>query len=374
MATAACNWPALYDRCVTPRPHSLPLLKDLPLNAAPRADSGAARELRDSHGRTIQDLRLSITDRCNFRCIYCMEPDVRFFERGQLLSVDELVRVAAICKSLGIRRLRLTGGEPTLRPELDEIIERIGEVAFDDFSMTTNGSLIEPTRLRLWKASGLDRLTFSLDSADETTFASMTRSRSSIADVFGAIEAANTAGLGPVKVNAVVMRGKNEGQVTRLARIAAERGFEMRFIEFMPLDSGHAWNRTQLVPASEILELLRREGEIAPLDRARPSETAETFLFTPRGSGHAARIGIIAPVTRSFCGSCSRLRITADGKVRPCLFSLREFDVRPLLRSNAEQAVLEQFLIDATWTKQAGHGISSPDFEQPARPMSAIGG
>lgn len=359
---------------MTPRPHSLPLLKDLPLGAAPRTDSGKARVLRDSHGRTIHDLRLSITDRCNFRCIYCMEPDVRFFAREQLLSVDELVRVASIGASLGTRRLRLTGGEPTLRPELDEIIERIGGLDFEDFSMTTNGSLIEPARLRLWKASGLNRLTFSLDSADDAMFASMTRSRSSIADVFGAIEAAGEAGLGPVKVNAVVMRGKNEDQVAALARIAAEHGFEMRFIEFMPLDSGHAWNRAQLVPASEILELLRGEGEITPLDRARPSETAETFMYTPRGMQRAARIGVIAPVTRSFCGSCSRLRITADGKVRPCLFSLREFDIRPLLRSNAEDAILEQFLIDSTWTKQAGHGISSPDFEQPARPMSAIGG
>jgi cyclic pyranopterin phosphate synthase len=334
--------------------------------------------LRDSHNRTIRDLRLSITDRCNFRCIYCMEPDVRFFPREQLLSVDELVRLAAISRSLGIQRLRLTGGEPTLRPELDEIIERIGELHFDDLSMTTNGSLIEPSRLRLWKAAGLNRLTFSLDSAREETFAAMTRSRSTASAVLRAIEDAHAAGLGPIKVNAVVIRGHNEDQVPLLAELASKHNFEMRFIEFMPLDSGHAWNPKLLVPASEILASLQRAGQVTPLIRERASDTAETYTFVSRKPGaqsdRAGRIGIIAPVTRSFCGSCSRLRITADGKVRPCLFSLREFDVRPLLRSDADDTTLEQFMIDATWTKQPGHGISSPDFEQPARPMSAIGG
>ena len=333
------------------------------------------RFLRDSHGRTIRDLRLSITDRCNFRCVYCMEPDVRFFPREQLLSVDELVRLASIAKSLGIERIRLTGGEPTLRPELDEIIEGIGGLGFIDLSMTTNGSLIEPSRLRLWKAAGLHRLTFSLDSAREETFASMTRSRSSASAVLRAIADAREADLGPIKVNAVVMRRHNEAEVPLLAALAASHGFEMRFIEFMPLDSGHAWNKDLLVPASEVLASLERAGKVSPLDRVRPSETAETYSFTPNApDARSARIGLIAPVTRPFCGSCSRLRITADGKVRPCLFSLREFDVRPLLRSKADDATVEQFMIDATWTKQAGHGISSPEFEQPARPMSAIGG
>lgn len=341
----------------------------------PSAPQGASTPLRDSHNRTIRDLRLSITDRCNFRCVYCMEPDVRFFPREQLLSGDELVRIASIAKSLGIRRLRLTGGEPTLRPELDEIIERIGELGFDDLSMTTNGSLLEPSRLRLWKAAGLTRLTFSLDSAREETFASMTRSRSTAGAVLHAIDAALESGLGPIKVNAVVIRGHNEDQVPLLALLAADHRFEMRFIEFMPLDSGHAWNPSLLVPASEILASIQRVGTVTPLDRERASDTAETYSFTPAlAPEKQGRFGIIAPVTRSFCGSCSRLRITADGKVRPCLFSLREFDLRPLLRAGADTPTIEQFLIDATWTKQPGHGISSPDFEQPARPMSAIGG
>ncbi|MGH7243464.1 MAG: GTP 3',8-cyclase MoaA [Phycisphaerales bacterium] len=359
------------------RGHPLPLLA---LSSAlppppPAPLQGHSNVLRDSHGRTIHDLRLSITDRCNFRCVYCMEPDVRFFLREQLLSVDELVRLAWIAKSLGIQRLRLTGGEPTLRPELDEIIERIGDLNFDDLSMTTNGSLIEPARLRLWKASGLTRLTFSLDSASEETFSAMTRSRSTASNVLRAVDEAKNAGLGPIKVNAVVIRRHNEDQVPLLAALAAERGFEMRFIKFMPLDSGHAWNPKLLVPAAEILASLRDAGEVTPVDRERPSDTAEVFNFTPAASPNSvARVGIIAPVTRSFCGSCSRLRITADGKVRPCLFSLREFDVRPLLRTGADNSIIEQFLIDATWTKQPGHGISSPTFEQPARPMSAIGG
>ncbi|MBX3380337.1 MAG: GTP 3',8-cyclase MoaA [Phycisphaeraceae bacterium] len=348
-----------------------------PLSAprASEAPGSSPRLLRDSHNRTIRDLRLSITDRCNFRCVYCMEPDVRFFPREQLLSVDELVRLATISKSLGIQRLRLTGGEPTLRPELDEIIERIGELGFGDLSMTTNGSLIEPARLRLWKAAGLKRLTFSLDSANETAFASMTRSRSTPSTVLQAIEEAHAAGLGPIKVNAVVIRDHNVDQIPLLAELAASHNFEMRFIEFMPLDSGHAWNAQLLVPASEILAALQSAGDVTELCRERASDTAEIYSFASRRSpGSVGKVGIIAPVSRSFCGNCSRLRITADGKVRPCLFSLREFDVRPLLRSNAEDATIEQFMIDATWTKQAGHGISSPDFEQPARPMSAIGG
>ncbi|MFO0860283.1 MAG: GTP 3',8-cyclase MoaA [Phycisphaerales bacterium] len=356
-----------------PRPDAPPAAPVAP----PPAPEGWRRteSLRDSHGRAIRDLRLSVTDRCNFRCVYCMDPDVRFFPREQLLSVEELVRVARIARSLGIRRLRLTGGEPTLRPELDEIIERIGGLEFEDLSMTTNGSLIEPARLRLWKASGLTRLTFSLDSAREETFAALTRSRSTAGAVLRTIAEARDAGLGPVKVNAVVIRGRNQDQVPLLAELAARHGFEMRFIEFMPLDSGHAWNRELLVPAAEILTTLSQAGSLTPLDRQRPSETAENFEFRPHAADQLhARIGIIAPVTRSFCGSCSRLRITADGKVRPCLFSLREFDIRALLRAPATDDTLKQFLVDATWTKQAGHGITSPDFEQPARPMSAIGG
>ncbi|MBS0192200.1 MAG: GTP 3',8-cyclase MoaA [Phycisphaerales bacterium] len=350
-----------------PRAGVAPALSSPPPQSAPRT-------LRDSHGRTIRDLRLSITDRCNFRCVYCMEPDVRFFPREQLLSVDELERLASLARSLGVERLRLTGGEPTLRPELDEIIERLGALHFDDLSMTTNGSLIEPSRLRLWKASGLTRLTFSLDSAREETFAAMTRSRSSAAAVLRAVREAHDAGLGPIKVNAVVIRDRNEDQVPLLASLAARHNFEMRFIEFMPLDSGHAWNPALLVPAEEILHLLQTAGRLTPLQRDRPSDTAELYRFTPSQDQLSARIGVIAPVTRSFCGRCSRLRITADGKVRPCLFSLREFDVRALLRSGADNATIEQFLIDSTWTKQPGHGITSPDFEQPARPMSAIGG
>lgn len=362
-----------------PRTHPLQLLSTSahtppphPLTSPPPRSS--QNLLRDSHNRTIRDLRLSITDRCNFRCVYCMDPDVRFFPREQLLSVDELVRLAALCKSLGIERIRLTGGEPTLRPELDEIIERIGSLNFDDLSMTTNGSLIQPSRLRLWKAAGLHRLTFSLDSASDEAFASMTRSRSSSTAVIRAIADAHAAGLGPIKVNAVILRNKNEDQIPLLAQLATDHNFEMRFIEFMPLDSGRAWNKSLLVPASEILDALRTSGQLIPLDRARPSETSENFLYTPNTSSASARIGVIAPVTRSFCGSCSRLRITADGKVRPCLFSLREFDIRPLLRTNADESTIEQFLIDATWTKQPGHAIASPEFEQPARPMSAIGG
>ena len=325
----------------------------------------------DSHGRTIRDLRLSIIDRCNFRCVYCMNPDVRFAPAAELLSVDELIRVARLCVGLGVRRIRLTGGEPTVHPRLDEIIEGVARLGIDDLSMTTNGSLIDDQTLARWKSLGLHRLTFSLDSLRPEVFAAMTRSTTPAATVTNAIVAARAAGLGPIKVNAVIVRGWNENEVPSLAALAGELGIEMRFIEYMPLDSGHAWEPGKLVPAQEILQRAAAVGELVPLGKAENSSTSDTYVFA---DGRPGRIGLIAPVTRPFCGQCSRLRITADGQIRPCLFSLSEFDVRAVLRSGRDDEAVERFLIDATWQKQAGHGITSPEFTQPARPMSAIGG
>ena len=329
------------------------------------------RRLVDSHGRTIRDLRLSITDRCNFRCIYCMEPDVRFLPADSLLTVAQLIRAAEACVNLGITRIRLTGGEPTIHPHLTDIIRGVAALPIDDLSMTTNGALVTSDLAREWKFAGLDRLTVSIDSVDQHTFAAMTRSSSSSRAVIDAITAAQTAGLGPIKANAVILRGRNDDQIIPLATLARELGIEMRFIEYMPLDSGRAWDASKLVPADDILRTISSAYALIPTGREADHSTALTFRFADIAQGS---IGIIAPVTRPFCGACSRLRITADGKVRPCLFSLQEWDVGSLLRSNASNAAIENFILDAAWTKQAGHGISATDFRQPDRPMSAIGG
>ena len=342
--------------------------------------SDLPRHLVDSHGRVIRDLRLSITDRCNLRCVYCMEPDVRFAAREEILDASELERVVRTAVGLGVEHVRLTGGEPTVRGDLLEIIARVAAIdGVRDLALTTNGTRASAEAMRAWKNAGLRRLTVSLDAVDEATFARMTRGASegvSAAAVIAAIEGAVALGLGPVKVNAVVIRGRNEAEVPRLARLARELGVEMRFIEFMPLDSGHHWDPSLLVPASEIVDLASEAGELVPLGRGAASSTSEGFAF--RDAPHV-RIGVIAPVTRPFCGACSRLRVTADGKVRPCLFSLDEFDLRDVLRDRglderARDAALADVLLDATWRKQRGHGISAPDFRQPDRPMSAIGG
>lgn len=351
----------------------LPVLPLAHAAAPPRPrPRDAARRLIDSHGRTIRDLRLSITDRCNFRCVYCMEPDVRFADRHTLLSVDELLQLARACVRLGVRRIRLTGGEPTLHPELTRLIRGVAEIdGVEDVSMTTNGSLVSPDALAEWKDAGLRRLTFSLDAVTPEVVHAMTRSRTSADAVIRAIAGAVAAGLGPVKVNAVVIRGRNHTEVPRLARLAREVGFEMRFIEYMPLDSGRKWDPSLLVSANEILERAAEAGPLSPLERDDPHSTCEAYSFSD-----GTRIGVIAPVTRPFCGACSRLRITADGKVRPCLFSLHECDLMPMLRGDraASGEAIEQAILDAVWAKQAGHGITAPGFRQPDRPMSAIGG
>jgi cyclic pyranopterin phosphate synthase len=357
----------------------------LPILARPTHDEGPLpaaphdqRRMIDSHGRTIRDLRLSITDRCNFRCVYCMEPDVRFLDTAQLLTPDELVRVARVCASLGVEKIRLTGGEPTVHPHLTRIIRDLAALELDDLAMTTNGSLMPDASLAAWRDAGLHRLTISIDSIREDRFRAITRSRFSAAALTDAIRRARAAGFRSVKLNAVIVRGVNEDEILPLADLAREIGVEMRYIEYMPLDSAHAWDMSKLVPAAEILQRIQHSHQLTPMGRggkgpdAQTSSTSLIYAFADAPPG--ARIGVIASVTEPFCGACSRLRITADGKVRPCLFSLQEFDLRAVLRSDGTDADIEKFLIDVTWTKQAGHGISAPGFVQPERPMSAIGG
>ena len=352
---------------------SLPVLADRPPRVPPPAPQAATRRARmiDSHGRTIRELRLSVTDRCNFRCVYCMDPGVRFMPDAALLSVEEMVRAAGVCVGLGVEKVRITGGEPTVHPRLTEIIGGVAGLGVDDVAMTTNGALVNEPALRRWRDAGLRRITVSIDAVDPGAFAAITRSRTAPGAVLAAVEAALAVGLTRTKLNAVIVRGRNEGEVPALAGLARRYGVEMRFIEFMPLDSGHHWDWSCLVPASEIVERVEAAYPLTPLGRDGPSGTALEYAFA---DGAPGRIGIIAPVTRPFCGQCSRLRITADGKVRPCLFSRQEWDLRAVLRGGADDEGVARFLADVTWTKQAGHGISTPGFQQPDRPMSAIGG
>ncbi|MHC4990902.1 MAG: GTP 3',8-cyclase MoaA, partial [Planctomycetota bacterium] len=316
-------------------------------------------------------LRLSITDRCNYRCVYCMDPEFRYMPKRELLSLEEYLRVVRVCVGLGIRKVRVTGGEPTLYPQLEPLLRTLGQMALLDVAMTTNGSLLTEKRARTWRDAGLSRLTFSLDSLRDDRVRVITRSRATPGTVAGAIAAARRAGLGPLKVNAVVMRGVNDDELADFADFARAHEIDMRLIEFMPLDSGRTWDRGRVVGAEEMLEQIGRRHELVPLDQDDAHSTSLNFAFA---DGAPGRLGIIAPVTRPFCGACSRLRLTADGKVRPCLFSHEEWDLRPLLRGNATDQVLADFVVDAVWTKQAGHGIGAKGFEPPTRTMSAIGG
>lgn len=331
----------------------------------------AAGCMHDSHGRTIRDLRISITDRCNFRCTYCMDPDVRFAPTEALLTSGEIVRAARIAESLGVRKIRLTGGEPTLHPQLLEIIVGIRGATSVELALITNGSLLTRERLRGWKAAGLDRITISIDSLRADRFARISRSSASPTTVLAGIEAALAEGLTPLKVNAVLQRGVNDDEAVDLAALARRHAIEMRFIEYMPLDSERAWDDSRWVSAAETRAAIEKQFKLVPVVGDDPSTTARVFTFA---DGAPGRIGFIAPVSNPFCGACSRLRLTADGKIRPCLFSETEWDLRALLRGDAGDEEIAAFLIDASWTKQAGHGIDSPDFRQPARTMSAIGG
>ncbi len=343
----------------------------LPPPPAP-ADVRAASRMIDSHGRVIRDLRLSITDRCNFRCVYCMDPGVRFMSRESLLTTPEIVRVARIAASLGVRKIRLTGGEPTLHPELTEIIAGIHGATQVELAMITNASRLSRAALREWKNAGLSRMTISIDSLRPERFARLTRSTCTPADVLDGVAMCLREGLTPLKLNAVLIRGFNDDEAPALAELARRFGVEMRFIEYMPLDSGRAWDSSKWVSASETRRAIEEGFPLVECGDDEASSTARTFAFA---DGAPGRIGFIAPVSSPFCGACSRLRITGDGKVRPCLFSTREWDLRSLLRRDStSDGEIAEFLIDATWTKQAGHGIATPQFEQPERTMSAIGG
>lgn len=328
--------------------------------------------LADSHGRVATDLRVSLTDRCNLRCSYCMPPEgLDWLPKPELLTDDEVVRLIRVgVERLGITEVRFTGGEPLLRRGLTGIVAATAALTpRPETSMTTNGIGLARSAVALREA-GLDRINVSLDTLDPEVFTRLAR-RDRLADVLAGLSAAESAGLVPVKVNAVLMRGVNDGEAAGLLRYCLDHGYQLRFIEQMPLDAQHGWARTDMVTAAEILALLEREFRLEPGEpQARGAAPAEVFLV----DGGPATVGVIASVTRPFCGACDRVRLTADGQVRNCLFAREESDLRDAMRSGASDADLAARWMRAVARKLPGHGIDDPGFLQPDRPMSAIGG
>ena len=332
----------------------------------------AASRLRDSHGRVIHDLRVSITDRCNYRCVYCRdgEDGAKYSE----LTNEEYLRLIRVFVSLGITKIRLTGGEPLLRKGLLELVSALAELRTLageplDIAMTTNGHLLDGLAAPLKKA-GLGRVTVSMDAVDAAVFEEITRVPKSFERVLAGIRAAQSAGLNPVKVNCVLLRGFNDNQIEGFARFAQEEGVIVRFIEFMPLEEGRLWTPDLVIPMNE---LVARLSGVAPLKELPPndaSETAKRFGFT-HGNGE---LGIIAPVSRAFCGACSRIRLTSDGKIRTCLFSQVDHDLYGRMRAGLSDEELCAYIENVVRNKEQRHHIGEPGFLKPSRSMVHIGG
>jgi cyclic pyranopterin phosphate synthase len=327
--------------------------------------------LADSFGRVATDLRVSLTDRCNLRCSYCMPAEgLDWLPTDDVLTDDEVLRLIGIAVTrLGVREVRFTGGEPLVRRGLVDIVRRTAELRpRPEVSLTTNGLGLTRTAQALADA-GLDRVNVSLDTVRPETFLEITR-RDRLGDVVDGLAAAAKAGLGPVKVNAVLLRGANDDQAPELLRWCLDRGYELRFIEQMPLDAQHGWRRDTMITAEEIFAALETEFRLEPAEEPRGSAPAELFAV----DGGPATVGVIASVTRPFCGDCDRVRLTADGQVRNCLFAREESDLRGALRRGADDDELADRWRLAMASKLPGHGIDDVSFLQPVRPMSAIGG
>ena len=327
-------------------------------------------KLIDGMGRTIVNLRISVTDRCNFRCTYCMPADnVEFMDRSNLLSFEEIQRVAQIVSRMGINRLRLTGGEPLMRKNLPVLIKMLNEIdGIDDIAMTTNAYFLKDQAQSL-KDAGLKRLNVSLDALDPEKFRDVNR-RDCLQSVLDGLDTARKVGFKSIKINAVAVRNFSETEIMGLIEMGRSEGFEIRFIEFMPLDSDKVWERDKVLFGHEIIDLIKENYELVPIDNSLEIGPASEYNFAD-GQG---KVGIITAVSNPFCDHCNRIRMTADGKLRTCLFSTNETDLKKLIRTGATDENIIDSLNQAVLIKEPGHKINLDDFERPTRAMHAIGG
>lgn len=329
-------------------------------------------KLKDALGRTIDDLRISLTDRCNFRCVYCMPAEgLPWLPKREVLRYEEIIRVARIFIDLGVRTIRLTGGEPLMRQDVDVLVGGLSALHPDlDLSMTSNGFFL-PDKVERLAAAGLRRINVSLDSLRPERFERMARRDGQfVLRILSAVRQARDLGLRPIKLNCVVMRGQNDDEIVDFARLGRDEDFQIRFIEYMPLDGQGAWDMRQVVPGAEILD---RIDAAFPIQRPEGPQGSEPATVYPYRDGRGS-VGVIASVTEPFCDHCNRVRITADGQLRTCLFATHDYNLKGLLRTGASDQEIADFIVAAVWKKEPGHKINQPDFVMPNRSMSAIGG
>jgi GTP 3',8-cyclase len=327
--------------------------------------------LLDRLGRTHTSLRISVTDRCNIRCFYCMpDENIRFLPRRDILTFEEIARFVRIVSQMGVRRLRLTGGEPLVRADLHRLVAQLAALPLvEDLALTTNGILLAEQAAEL-HAAGLKRLNISLDTLSEATFQKISR-RSGLDRVLAGIAAAQDAGFAQIRLNAIAIHGLTEGEIVPLAAFARDHGLELRFIEYMPLDAEHHWQASDVLDGDTIRRIIETEfGPLLPVDRPHSSQPASDYVYADGGG----RIGLIRPVSQPFCGDCDRLRLTAEGQVRNCLFSTAEWDARELLRGSGTDDEIADLVRHCVWAKAPAHGINSADFVRPERAMYQIGG
>jgi cyclic pyranopterin phosphate synthase len=330
-----------------------------------------AAPLTDQLGRVHTSLRISVTDRCNIRCFYCMpNENVQFVPRGEILSFEEVTRFVRVVAQMGVHRFRLTGGEPLMRADLPRLVEQLAAVpGVDDLALTTNGMLLADQAAAL-RGAGLRRINISLDTLREVVFQKISR-RSGLDRVLAGIAAAQSAGFERIRLNAIAIHDLTEDEIVPLARFARDRGLELRFIEYMPLDAEQHWQAADVLDGETIRRLLEAEfGPLVPIGRDHPAQPASDFQYADGGG----RIGLIRPVSQPFCGDCDRLRLTAEGQVRNCLFSTAEWDARALLRGGGSDDELAQLVRNCVWAKAPAHGIGTVEFVRPGRAMYQIGG
>lgn len=330
-----------------------------------------AKQIIDSFGRVHTNLRVSVTDRCNIRCFYCMPNEhIRFLPHAEIMTFEEMQRFVAVASRLGVNKIRITGGEPLVRSQLDRLVAQlVATPGIDDVALTTNGILLAEQADNLFRA-GLHRLNVSLDTLNEDVFERISR-RQGLQKVLDGIEAAVHAGFTSIRLNAISIKGLTENEILPLVRFARDHNHELRFIEFMPLDAERNWELDQVLTGAKVRTIIEDGfGKLEPVQRSNPSQPAVDFRFAV-GDG---RIGFINPISQPFCHDCNRLRITAEGKIRNCLFSMREWDAKALLRSDATDGHIEQLILDCVAAKKAAHGIESSEFLRPEKSMYQIGG